>query len=390
MISGKINQKPTTINGSLGGTGGGGTSDHKRLINRDAADQHPISAITGLQEILDQKLDSETAMPLITDAVQHRAAGLYFDLDSELADKPYWYLTSEIDPNTGRGTKESVISGPYNLGAGGGGGGSGSGGSGVTDVTLIPSINEETGESSWPSYVAVGSACTVGVVWSSSRDEIVTGRGTLYAYVNGKLIETKAAAQGLVTFDISSAIISGENKVEIRVVDAYSTTKNYIAVISGIALHLASNFEDDISYTGDVTFTYVPTGNIRKEVYFILDGRQYGAPEIVESSGEQWSKLLPANLLRHGSHTLEVYFTCMLDGVEVKSNSLYYDLICYEAGNNTPIVASAFQESVVREQYVSFVVKYRVVTPNKNTSEVYLITDGVASAPLTVDQKYQS
>ena len=37
---------------SKGGEGGGGTNDHSQLINRDIADQHPISAITGLEEAL--------------------------------------------------------------------------------------------------------------------------------------------------------------------------------------------------------------------------------------------------------------------------------------------------------------------------------------------------
>ena len=33
--------------------GGGGTNDHTNLLNRDADDQHPIKAITGLQSKLD-------------------------------------------------------------------------------------------------------------------------------------------------------------------------------------------------------------------------------------------------------------------------------------------------------------------------------------------------
>lgn len=32
---------------------GGGTNDHTKLLNRDADDQHPIKAITGLQSKLD-------------------------------------------------------------------------------------------------------------------------------------------------------------------------------------------------------------------------------------------------------------------------------------------------------------------------------------------------
>lgn len=35
--------------------GGGGTSDHSKLSNRDAADQHPMSAITGLEKALGDK-----------------------------------------------------------------------------------------------------------------------------------------------------------------------------------------------------------------------------------------------------------------------------------------------------------------------------------------------
>ena len=35
-----------------GGTGGGGTTDHSQLTSRDKADQHPMSAITGLEDAL--------------------------------------------------------------------------------------------------------------------------------------------------------------------------------------------------------------------------------------------------------------------------------------------------------------------------------------------------
>ena len=43
--------------------GGGGTADHTQLANRDASDQHPIGAITGLQEALDSKGPAFTAAP---------------------------------------------------------------------------------------------------------------------------------------------------------------------------------------------------------------------------------------------------------------------------------------------------------------------------------------
>lgn len=38
---------------------GSGTTDHRELSNRDAANQHPIESITGLSETLNNKIDSE-------------------------------------------------------------------------------------------------------------------------------------------------------------------------------------------------------------------------------------------------------------------------------------------------------------------------------------------
>lgn len=45
-----------------GGSGGGdqGTIDHSKLINRDLENQHPMSAIEGLEESLKQKLDKDS------------------------------------------------------------------------------------------------------------------------------------------------------------------------------------------------------------------------------------------------------------------------------------------------------------------------------------------
>ena len=108
MASGKITNK-TKLSGSISSgnnltsaaiTSGSGTTDHSRLTNRADIDQHPIEAITGLRSELDSKLNSTTALPLIDEALQGKAKGLYFDALKELARKSYWYLTSEIDPKT--------------------------------------------------------------------------------------------------------------------------------------------------------------------------------------------------------------------------------------------------------------------------------------------------
>jgi hypothetical protein len=52
-----------------GDGGGGGTTNHAALYNRDAIDQHPISAITGLQNALNQKSATSHSHPqYLTDA----------------------------------------------------------------------------------------------------------------------------------------------------------------------------------------------------------------------------------------------------------------------------------------------------------------------------------
>jgi len=384
-ISGKITNTTKELSGSV--AAGGGVKDHERLINRDKPNQHPIDAITDLRKELNSKLDSETALPLIEEATKGKAKGLYFDAKKELARKAFWYLTSDVDPVTGMGTKESIISGPYDLGAGGGGGG---GGGSTTTVKISVAIDPETGEKMWPQNVAVGSKCIIGINWSSLRDTEPTGRGDVYVYVDGKLVVNGKYNQGIVTFDLTQFIVAGNNKIEVRVVDAYSTVKNLIGSVNGVTLRLTSNFEDDISYTGDVTFTYTPIGSIRKTIYFIVDGIPCGAPEVTEKTNEQLTRLLPKAVLTHGSHTLRVYFEAELDGETVRSNELFYDLICYEAGNNTPIIASPFDASVEQEQYVSFNVRYRVYTPGKNTSTVILQIDGVDQEPITVGTGFQN
>lgn len=56
--------------------GGGGTSDHTQLTNRDVANQHPISAITNLQSSLDAKANSSDLATVAT-------SGSYNDLENK-------------------------------------------------------------------------------------------------------------------------------------------------------------------------------------------------------------------------------------------------------------------------------------------------------------------
>jgi hypothetical protein len=74
---------------STGGGGGGSTTSHTDLTNRDAADQHPISAITGLQTTLDGKSNTGHSH-VISDVT-----GLQTALDSKANDADVVKLTGD-------------------------------------------------------------------------------------------------------------------------------------------------------------------------------------------------------------------------------------------------------------------------------------------------------
>lgn len=388
MAIGKITTRPTlsgttnksTIGSVLSGTAsaGGGTSDHNRLINRDMSDQHPISAITNLEQILDDKLDSSTALPLIEEATKGKAKGLYFDAAKELNKKAYWYLTSEINPATGQGTKESVISGPYNLGAGGGGG---AGGAGITSVSVKPVI--------WPSTVAVGRDANISINWSSTvgEDKEPTGAGTIYVSVNGKqALVLSNKEQGIVELNLSEYLTAGSNSIQIRILDAYGTIGTLVRTITAVDLKLTSSFDSTSNYPGDINYTYIPYGNVLKTVHFIIDGEEASETQSVRTTGE--SQTYKITGLTHGSHTLEVYFTANINGETISSNSLFYDLVCYEKGNTTPIIVSTFRD-FEQEQYLAFNIPYRVFIDGLYKAEVAFLVDDVEISNTTVDSSEQ-
>ena len=100
--------------------GSGGTSDHSKLINRDAAGQHPMSAVTGLVEALDGKqptgdyltrdnLQSATNAAL----AQAKASGEFDGTDGttpHIGENGNWYLgdTDTGKPSRGANGKDGA------------------------------------------------------------------------------------------------------------------------------------------------------------------------------------------------------------------------------------------------------------------------------------------
>jgi hypothetical protein len=91
----------------------------------------------------------------------------------------------------------------------------------------------------------------------------------------------------------------------------------------------------------------------------------------------------------HGSHILEVYATALIGGVQIQSNTLYYDIRFVVADNATPIISTPFVRTSAR-QYENIIIPYYVYTSASLTADITLSAQhyDVDSAEYVVDSTY--
>jgi hypothetical protein len=265
-----------------------------------------------------------------------------------------------------------IVSDPVEIVGGSGGGGSNNN----AEITL-------TNTSGWIyKTIAEGTACPVTFEWSSVENEIATGPGVLKIVVNGIQKYASDVEQGSKTLDISEWLSVGSNTVKISVTDIYGNSRTISVSVTSVVLTITSTFDSSTAYTDDIVFTYTPTGSAEKTVHFIVDGEEIGTA-VMTASGRQQTYTIPAQ--SHGSHSLEVYFDAVIEEKPIPSNRLYYDLICLESNNDTPIITSDFTTETI-EQFDSMVINYYVYTPNDFTSPIVLLANDVEVSTLTVDR----
>lgn len=312
-----------------------------------------IADVTNSVRALDE---SQNAIKLMLDG----------KIDGAYLEDGYLFLTSGNE----------VIEGPLGPFSGGGGGG----GTGNNAVLTVSNT------SGWLSKsIASGAECAISLTWTSLEDDLPTGNGTLKVTINGLVKTTQDVPQGAVTVDISKFLSTGANMVKVNVTDAYGNGRTINYSVSVVEVSVSSTFDAGTPYSGPITYTYTPVGNVTKTMHFVLDGVELGTVE-VSASGRQQSYVIPAQ--SHGAHSLLVYFTAVVDGVEIKSNELYYELICTVAGEDAPIITSSYRGTKA-EQYASIVIPYMVYNPMSMISAIILSANGREVAALTVDRTQQ-
>ena len=223
----------------------------------------------------------------------------------------------------------------------------------------------------------------------SSVDDggVADGPGIGKIIVGNATRQTLTVVQGENTVDVTSYLAAGSNTVKVQVENSEGAKKTLSYTITVAAAHLTSTFDISAPFTGEINFTYVPTGIAEKTVHFELDGKEIGTATVT-ASGRQQSYPIPAQ--SHGSHTLRVWFDCEIEETPVTSNVLYFQIICIEEGNTTPVIAVNSQIIPNVEQYTNIVKKYRVYDPTSLTAAITLEANGETVANLTVDRTEQT
>lgn len=349
------------------------TADDAKTIAR-VAESSSSEALATAKNAKDESFNASGDAQLAMSAAQNMQQSfsnmellLSGKVDGAFVENGYLYLTSNNE----------VVAGPLGPFSGAGGSGGSSGNNAVLAVSNT---------SGWLSKsIAYGKECLVQITWSSLEDEMPTGNGVMKVTVNGIVKAMLDIPQGAVTADLGPYLSVGSNAVRIQVSDAYENSRTINFNINAIEASMSSTFDSGTAFDGIITFTYVPVGAISKTVHILLDGKEI-ATVTTTSSGRQMSYTIPAQ--KHGAHTLEAYFDATVNGQTIESNHLYYEIICVESLNTTPIIATSFQGGTVA-QYTTLAIPFTIYDPANLTAEVELSVNGNVVSRQTVDRTQQ-
>ena len=307
------------------------------------------SDLTTAEGTLGKAVSDIADLNVAVKAVEAKAEAIVtYDINYDITNNQLslWEYT-DVEQGVGQVKNTVVITG--------GSGGSG-GGSSITITRLGSS----------PLVVPAGSS-SVSIPYKVEAFEVVgteLGEGlsqvTATWKLEGKTIksETLTLTNGVYTgnFDITNYITTTKQRFLLTVVADDGTLKTKDWQAYEIDLSLEPAFDDSKVYSGNVSYKYIPYGNVTKEIHFILDDIVL-TPVTTNVSGSAQFYTLPAQ--SHGSHLLEVYATTTIDEQTLESNHIYSDIMWYDESVGTTIIGSTYQNFTTR-QYESTPIEYVV------------------------------
>lgn len=357
------NDKATLVESKIAAAESAANSANTAAQNADDKAGKANAAATKADVATADARDAIDEMTTKTSAIE---SSLLTKVDDGYVENGYLYLTAN----------GQVVVGPLGPFSGAGTGGDSN--------NAVLTMTNTTG---WlAKTIAFGSDCTLKFTWSSLEEELATGNGTVFVTVNGALRLTRNVPQGETEINVKDFLTAGVNTIRVKISDVYGNSRSMNFTVTTIEAMIRSSFDASSPFSGSITYTYTPTGKVEKTVHFVLDGTEIGT-QTVSTSGRQQSYAIPAQT--HGAHSLLVYYTAMIDAEQIRSNELYYDLICVSVSNDTPIIASPFRLTTAK-QYETLTIPYIVYNPASLMAEVQLKANDVVVSTQTVNRTQQT
>lgn len=253
----------------------------------------------------------------------------------------------------------------------------GSGGGTITSGSA--SITRVTNSSTQCVY---GDSCPITYNFNAidSAGDMV-GDGTATWFVGNIKKTTSIAHQGENTFDIGQYLTVGTNNVKLSIsVDTGGdtptvTTKSW--TVNAINMYAVWDYDDTtVNESDTVAIRWTPYGDLTKTTHIVIDGVEVVTSETTRSGVAQYATI---NKYPHGSHLVELYLTATVNKAEIRSESIFHDMIFADSGNETPVIACSVS-STTMTQYNTMRIPVVIYHPGKLTTDAVLAVDGVKVA----------
>lgn len=186
----------------------------------------------------------------------------------------------------------------------------------------------------------------------------------------------KADSNTDLEYDVTKLLSLGDNNIKLSV--SYTediegtpvtiqSTKRWIVKI--VNMYLTSTYDDSVVRTSNTIITVTVFGDLTKTLHWIIDGENEFKRENI--SLFNYDLDIPIPMQSHGNHTVEVYLTATVNGKDITSPSVNFDIMFAEEGNTKPIIR-AVPQTEVRQQYTVIPIEYSVYNPSKVTADIEL------------------
>lgn len=251
-----------------------------------------------------------------------------------------------------------------------------SGGGGSASTSGSATITRITDSSTQCVY---GDECPISFNFNaidSAGDTV--GDGTATWYVGNVKKVTSTVLQGDNTFNIGNYLSVGSNNVKLSIsIDTGGDTPTVVTktwTVNAVNMYAKWDYDDTtVNLSDTVVIRWTPYGDLLKTTHILIDGVEVATSETTRSGVQQYVTI---NKYAHGSHMAELYLTATVNKKEIRSESIYHDMMFADTDNTTPIIACPISEKTMT-QYNTLPLPIVIYDPTSLTTDATLAVDGV-------------